>query len=388
MARGSSKDARTNSPRLASWVRAMCMALLASSCSSTDKAGIGQTGGNTASATAASSGLGGTTPQGGNTALGGTTNSGGTSAAVTGGISGSSGNQNPCLGWPSHCVPLCQGGTACVCSCPGSGGASGGSTATGGKGGTAGAGGASSSGSSASCIGANGDIAATAKTCVLAGDCKQVVFPTCCGPISQVGLAKSSSCNFPIPSCNGLGCPKYTYSEAEDGKNTNEGGTIGLQCVNGQCRTFVVTVGADAGTDAGPCPAGKIWCPDCTPGTGSCYSGGCPGNACPLPDAGTTDAPSGGCDQATTQAACDSRVDCHSVFVDPGSCGCAMAGCCARFNRCAAGARADCSGQALCPMAQPFCEAPYVLSYSSGCYEGCVRQDTCSGVDAAVASTP
>jgi hypothetical protein len=156
--------------------------------------------------------------------------------------------------------------------------------------------------------------------------------------------------------------------------------------VNNQCKTFVVAGGTDAGTDAGPCPAGQMWCPGCTPGSGSCFAGGCPAVACPPPDAGTIDAPSGSCDQVTTQAACDGRSDCHSVFVDPGTCGCAAAGCCARFSRCAGGATANCSGPALCYMAQPFCEAPYVLSYTGSCYEGCVRQSECSGVDAAVAS--
>ncbi len=35
------------------------------------------------------------------------------------------------------------------------------------------------------------------------------------------------------------------------------------------------------GATPGQCPAGRVWCPGCTPGSGSCSSGGCPGFACP-----------------------------------------------------------------------------------------------------------
>lgn len=37
---------------------------------------------------------------------------------------------------------------------------------------------------------------------------------------------------------------------------------------------------------AGGCAANQVWCPGCEPGTGACYVGGCPGAACPPPDAG------------------------------------------------------------------------------------------------------
>ena len=142
------------------------------------------------------------------------------------------------------------------------------------------------------------------------------------------------------------------------------------------------------GTGSGGCPAGQTWCEGCTPGTGSCAAT-CPSLVCPGPDAGCTgsgcsrdaranDEPLGSCSQVTTQTECDSRNDCHSVFVDPGTCGCAGAGCCAHFSRCADGANANCSGPALCKMAQPFCEAPYVLSYTGNCYEGCVLQSKCA----------
>ena len=154
--------------------------------------------------------------------------------------------------------------------------------------------------------------------------------------------------------------------------------------------------GGDAGTggggggavDAGACADGKIWCPGCMAGTGSCFTGGCPGVACPPPDAGTVDAASGTCGTLTTQAACDNRSDCHSVFVDPNNCKCSTAGCCAQFSRCANGGRANCNGNnGVCGAKTPYCAGPYVVSYTSTCFEGCVLQSECAGVDAAV-TTP
>jgi hypothetical protein len=93
----------------------------------------------------------------------------------------------------------------------------------------------------------------------------------------------------------------------------------------------------------------------------------CPGIFCPPP-----------CSMVTTLADCELRNDCHSVFVDPGTCGCAVSGCCAKFSRCADGDKAMCSGMPLCRVATPFCEAPYVVSYSGTCYEGCVNKKDCA----------
>jgi hypothetical protein len=172
----------------ASW---LCLATLASGCSLNAKTGLHSSGGTTAS--------GGTMAQGG--------------SAVSGGSADQRGN-----------------------------------------GGMAGAGGASSSSSGVSCYDSSGAIATTAKTCTLAGDCVQVVQPTlnCCGAISVVGLAKSSSCTFPTPSCENVSCPIFTNpaAQAEDGQDTGQGGTIGVQCVGGQCMTFVMAGGADAAADA------------------------------------------------------------------------------------------------------------------------------------------
>jgi hypothetical protein len=86
------------------------------------------------------------------------------------------------------------------------------------------------------------------------------------------------------------------------------------------------------------------------------------------------------CAEVTTQGECDDRSDCHSVFVDPGDCGCASAGCCAQFSLCADGAQASCDGSNVqCTVVAPHCESPnYVVSYTPTCYEGCVNPDDCA----------
>jgi hypothetical protein len=93
----------------------------------------------------------------------------------------------------------------------------------------------------------------------------------------------------------------------------------------------------------------------------------CPAIACPLP-----------CGQVTTLDQCEARNDCHSVFVDPGTCGCAAVGCCAHFSRCADGNTARCTGIPACDAAIPFCEGPYVVAYTATCYEGCVKKTDCA----------
>ncbi|HEX2658436.1 MAG TPA: hypothetical protein VHU40_09195 [Polyangia bacterium] len=123
-----------------------------------------------------------------------------------------------------------------------------------------------------------------------------------------------------------------------------------------------------------PCGTGQTWCVDCD-GAGHCSPGaGCPGASCPPPDAGTTIA----CSALTTLAACDARGDCHSVFTDPQKCGCPTLGCCATFARCVAGGRATCTGSPTCEAPTPYCEGPYVVSYTAFCYDGCVRATACS----------
>jgi hypothetical protein len=93
----------------------------------------------------------------------------------------------------------------------------------------------------------------------------------------------------------------------------------------------------------------------------------CPVIECPKP-----------CADVTTELECEARTDCHSVFVDPGTCGCAAVGCCARFQRCAGGDKAMCRGTPACDALAPFCEGPaFVVSYTNACYEGCVRAKDC-----------
>jgi hypothetical protein len=107
-----------------------------------------------------------------------------------------------------------------------------------------------------------------------------------------------------------------------------------------------------------------------------------------LKDAEAGDSASKSCGQVTSQTECDGRSDCHSVYVDSGACGCPGGGCCARFDRCADGGRANCSGPLACATPRPYCEIPYVLSYVSNCYEGCVRASTCASSDGGVKDAP
>jgi hypothetical protein len=86
------------------------------------------------------------------------------------------------------------------------------------------------------------------------------------------------------------------------------------------------------------------------------------------------------CVQEGTQAACDTNAACHSVFFDPHNCSCAGTGCCATFHHCADFGGAQCYGGVGCAVATPYCESPYVVAYSNGCYEGCVIREDCASV--------
>jgi hypothetical protein len=112
-------------------------------------------------------------------------------------------------------------------------------------------------------------------------------------------------------------------------------------------------------------------------GYGGVGKGGSRGEGGAVPPDGAADASPPKCGELTTREACDARSDCHPVFEDPGTCGCASPGCCARFKSCADGGEAQCMGQAMCNMVAPHCETPYIVAYSRGCYEGCVFQDDC-----------
>ena len=182
-----------------------------------------------------------------------------------------------------------------------------------------------------------------------------------------------------------VGCGTITPpgADGDGGAAGGKNGGVGGSAAGGSGDTGAGGItgamgGAGGGGGSSLCPPNQIWCPGCTPGSGMCSPGGCPGVACPPPDAGSLDA-SGPCSTAATAAACDARAGCHSVFFDPNTCGCAALGCCAHFSKCAEGAQAICKNTGLgCTIAQPFCEGPYVIAYSNGCYEGCVRMTECA----------
>ena len=128
-----------------------------------------------------------------------------------------------------------------------------------------------------------------------------------------------------------------------------------------------------------------------------CESGGwwmCTTRQCPTPSDGGLDAPadtgtgpkdvaaaetaSTACAQLTSQVACETRGDCHALFADPGTCDCAMIGCCMAFNRCADGGKALCTGNPQCEMMTPQCGSNYVVAYTASCYEGCVLASECA----------
>jgi len=173
---------------------------------------------------------------------------------------------------------------------------------------------------------------------------------------------------------------------------TGPGGTGGRGGAGGSGVGGTGAGGIGAGgigvVDAGVCPSGQMWCPGCTPGTGSCGAA-CLGLVCPVLDAGTVDALLSQdapveCSQIRTQAACDQRSDCHSVSFASEACGCSTPGCCTTFDHCDNGGAVACNGRVTCPQATPFCEAPYVVQYLGDCFGGCVLASKC----AATASCP
>jgi hypothetical protein len=84
------------------------------------------------------------------------------------------------------------------------------------------------------------------------------------------------------------------------------------------------------------------------------------------------------CMQLATKEACEDRDDCHPVFVDGRDCDCLALGCCARFSYCADHSVALCEAPPIvCDAVTPYCEGPYVVGYTNGCYEGCVQSSDC-----------
>lgn len=177
--------------------------------------------------------------------------------------------------------------------------------------------------------------------CKLRSDCKEA---TCTGCGGVVGFA---GCYDPLTEA-GAFCPAFTC-EVPCSAITDQ-----ASCTSrSDCRADLCSLCSGPSTFAGCSAVGD---PPVE----------CPAGACPLVP----------CDQITDSAdACDARPDCHAVFVDH-PCGCASAGCCTTFSRCADG-KANCAGPALCNIAPPACAGPYVVSYASSCYEGCVLKTEC-----------
>lgn len=117
------------------------------------------------------------------------------------------------------------------------------------------------------------------------------------------------------------------------------------------------------------------YCPSCNAGQSQSFVQCAADTDPPPPCAPPTACPCSGLDERS----CDASSSCHPVYESQNNCGCAPAGCCTRFSFCADNAQADCSGVNLaCRRVQPYCEPPFVVSYTGSCYEGCVRQSDCA----------
>jgi hypothetical protein len=201
------------------------------------------------------------------------------------------------------------------------------------------------------------------------------------------GMGGIAGCSVRLPECHCQLAPDGVLS-CQDGKwvctcpSPGNGGTGGGEAAGrgGGAAGNGASGGAGHGGSGGApgvmcgadrCEAGQVCCTACD-GSKSCGQA-CLGVACPA------DGGDGACSSLTTLAACDARSDCHAVFDDPGTCGCASAGCCAHFSKCADGGKAVCTMPSTfgCTIHVPFCESPYVVGYTAACYEGCVRASAC-----------
>ena len=228
--------------------------------------------------------------------------------------------------------------------------------------------------------------------CSATPGCAALVCPNCSGQTVFGECYRAEGA--PPPGCIETDCPVQncsTLSEATckmrsdctpgycqgcTGGQTFAGCTaqgMGVACPALLCASPCSGLGETACTSTSGCT--PEYCPNCDGGQTfqGCAAPGGPGIACGVECVGSA------CSTVATESACDARTDCHSVFIDPGTCGCAGVGCCAHFARCADGAKASCTGTVVCKTTTPFCDAPaFVVSYTASCYEGCVRPSECA----------
>ena len=194
------------------------------------------------------------------------------------------------------------------------------------------------------------------------------IAPPCTPPPPACGTLDESTCKARSDCTPG-------YCQGCTGGQTFAGCTaqgMGVACPAILCASPCSGLGETACTSTSGCT--PEYCPNCNGGQTfqGCAAPGGPGIACGVECVGTA------CSTVTTESACNARTDCHSVFVDPGTCGCAGVGCCAHFARCADGGTASCKGTPACQIVSPYCDAPaFVVSYTASCCEGCVRPTEC-----------
>jgi hypothetical protein len=259
---------------------------------------------------------------------------------------------SPGTGVPTRC--RCPGLNTLMCVCTSDGwqcetGGTGGGAGTGGRGGNAGAGGASGSSGSG---GTGGGCGLPQQGCAVSsgGICSDALTPATCQAGAWVcppGTVNATTCV-----CTGAPRPGCFCT------------TTGWRCGSGGNQGHGGTGGQGGGAGAGG-------------GTGGGSGGAAGGNAGAGGSTGGAGGNSAACSAVATLDACEARSDCHSVFTDPHNCACAALGCCARFSRCADG-KARCTSGIGCEMLTPYCESPYVVSYTPTCYEGCVRATACT----------
>ena len=264
---------------------------------------------------------------------------------------------SPGTGVPTRC--LCPGLNTAMCACTSNGWqcATGGAGGQGGGAGTGGASGSSGGG------GTSGGCALPQQGCAVSsgGTCSDAVMPATC----QAGAWVCPSGTVNTTSCVCTGAPRPGCFCTATGWRCGSGGNQGHGGTGGQGGGAGTGGSGGGGGSNGGAGGGTAGAGGGTAGTGGGTAG-----------AGGTGVP---CSAVATLETCDARSDCHAVFTDPHNCACAALGCCARFSRCADGASARCTNAGIaCEAPVPYCESPYVVSYTATCYEGCVRATACS----------